>query len=110
MVEVEVADRDRVELGPGLALAQLREHARPAVEQQAPGALDQVSRLGPARVGPGRRAADDGQAHARQTRGEPRLTTPFAYPPVTADSQTDPSRSGGAAANLVLSKRTEEER
>ena len=86
-------------------LAQLREHARAAVEQQAPGALDQVSRLGPARVGPGRRAADDGQAHARQTRGEPRLTTLLAYPPVTADSQTDPSRPEAPLANLVLSKR-----
>ena len=35
MVEVEVRDRDRVDLRPALALAQLREHARAAVEQHA---------------------------------------------------------------------------
>jgi len=33
MVEVPVRDRDRVDLWPGLALAQLRKHARAAVEQ-----------------------------------------------------------------------------
>src|SRR5439155_25049176 len=55
VVEVPVRDRDRVELGPGLALPQAGEHPRPAVQQQAAAAaLQQIARLGSARVRPRR--------------------------------------------------------
>ena len=50
--------------GQRLALAELREDARTAVEQQPAGALEQVSGLGSAGVRPGRGAADYGQGHA----------------------------------------------
>ena len=63
VVEVEVRDRDRLDARPGLALAQLREHAGPAVEQQL--VVDEVARAGPAGVGPGGRGADDREAHRR---------------------------------------------
>src|SRR5205809_2010943 len=54
VVEVPVRDRDRVELGPGLALAETSEHARSAVQQDAPAvALQEVPGLGSARVRPG---------------------------------------------------------
>ena len=46
VVEVEVADRDRVQLRPGHLGAQPREHARPAVEQQTPRPFDAGSRTG----------------------------------------------------------------
>ena len=59
-----VRDRDRLERRPGLPLAQPGEHARPAVEQQAAGALDEVARTGPTGVGPGGRATDDGNLTA----------------------------------------------
>ena len=65
VVEVPVRDGDRVQRGPGLPLAQLREHAGAAVQQQPSRALEQVAGLRAARVRPGRGAADDGQFHAR---------------------------------------------
>src|SRR5205085_9374712 len=63
VVEVEVRDRDRVHLRPGLALAQAGEDAGPAVEEEPPSTLHEVPRLRPAGIGPGGRAADDGQPH-----------------------------------------------
>src|SRR5207244_8325580 len=63
VVEVEVRDRDRVHLRPGLALAQPGEHAGPAVEEEPAPTLHEVPRLRPARVGPGGRRADDRQPH-----------------------------------------------
>ena len=66
MVEVEVRDRDRVDVRPALALAQSREDSRAAVEEEAAsGLLDEVAGMRAAGVGPGRRAADDGQVHRR---------------------------------------------
>jgi methylmalonyl-CoA mutase, C-terminal domain len=64
VIEVPVRDRDRVEPRPRLALAELREHARAAVEQQPSRPLEQVARLGAAGIRPRRRAADDGEFHA----------------------------------------------
>ena len=64
VVEVEVRDRDRVDLGPLLRLAQPAEDARPAVEEDpAAVGLEHVARVRAAGVRPGRRRADDGQAH-----------------------------------------------
>jgi methylmalonyl-CoA mutase C-terminal domain/subunit len=60
VVEVPVRQRDRVDLRPRPALAQARENAGPAVEQQpAAAALDEVSRLGSARVRPRGRTTND---------------------------------------------------
>src|SRR5207248_2109533 len=68
VVEVPVCDRDRVKLGPGLALAQPCEHARSAVQQDAPAvAFEQVARLRPARVRPGRGAPSYDEFHASIT-------------------------------------------
>ena len=64
VVEVEVRDHDRVDARPRLEPAQARQHSRPAVEQEPPAVLlDEVARLGAARVGPGGRAADYVDAH-----------------------------------------------
>ena len=64
MIEVEVRDRDRVDARPAVVeSAQAREHAGPAVEQQAPLALDEIAGLGAARVGPGGGAADHRELH-----------------------------------------------
>jgi methylmalonyl-CoA mutase C-terminal domain/subunit len=65
VVEVPVRDRDRVELGPGLPLAQTSEHARSAVQQDAPpGALQEIPGLGSARVRPGRGTPSYDEFHA----------------------------------------------
>src|SRR5438132_3972035 len=64
VVEVPVRDRYRVHRGPALALAQAREDAWAAVEQQSSGPFEQVAGLRAAGVRPGRRAADDLQIHA----------------------------------------------
>jgi methylmalonyl-CoA mutase C-terminal domain/subunit len=65
VVEVPVRERDRIDLGPRLALAQPGENARAAVEQEALSvALEQVPRLGPAGVRPRRGAARHRQFHA----------------------------------------------
>src|SRR4029079_10056091 len=51
VVEVEMRDRDRVDGGPRLRLAESPEHARPAVEQEtAPVALDDEPGVGASRV------------------------------------------------------------
>src|SRR5205085_10415775 len=63
VVEMEVRDRDRVHLRPGLALPQAGEDAGPAVEEEPPATLHEIPRLRPAGIGPGGRAADDGQPH-----------------------------------------------
>ena len=64
VVEVPVRDRDPVDGRPELVLAEPAENARPAVEQQARAVgLEHVSGVGAAGVRPGRRRADDGQAH-----------------------------------------------
>ena len=64
MVEVEVGDRDRVDVGPLGVLTQPPEHARPAVEQDAaPVGLEHVAGVCATGVRPRRRGADDGQAH-----------------------------------------------
>ena len=63
VVEVEVRDHDRVDPRPRLGLAQARQDAGAAVEQQPARALDQVAGMGAAGVRPGRGAADDGQLH-----------------------------------------------
>ena len=49
-------------VGQRLALAEPRQHAGAAVEQQA--VVDEVARTGPAGVRPGRGRADDSQPHA----------------------------------------------
>jgi methylmalonyl-CoA mutase C-terminal domain/subunit len=54
---------DRVEIRPGFALAELREHPGTAVEKQPPGAFQEVTGLRAAGIRPGRRAADDGEIH-----------------------------------------------
>src|SRR6266487_3180863 len=65
VVEVPVRDRDRVELGPGLALAQTSEHARSAVQQDAPAAaVQEVPGLGSARIRPGRGTPSYDEFHA----------------------------------------------
>ena len=65
VVEMPVGDDDPVHPRPApVALAELAENTRSAVEEQPPGAVDQVPGVGPARVRPGGRAADDGQSHA----------------------------------------------
>ena len=64
VVEVEVRDHDRVDVGPAFLLAQARENARTAVQQDPPRALDEVPGLRAARVGPGGRATDDRQLHS----------------------------------------------
>ncbi len=64
MVEMPVRDRDRVDARPVLPLAQPREHAGPAIEQQAPSrVLDEIARLRAARVRPGGRAPHDSELH-----------------------------------------------
>ena len=66
MVEMEVRDRDRVEVRPDVALPQPRENAGPTVdEQSAAVVLDEVSGMGATGVGPGGGAADDGEFHRR---------------------------------------------
>jgi methylmalonyl-CoA mutase C-terminal domain/subunit len=68
VIEVPVRDRDRIELGPWLALAQPGQDTGAAVEQQAPAvALEEISRLGSARVWPSRRTACDRQFHLSTT-------------------------------------------
>src|SRR5207302_7604266 len=58
VVEVEVRDDDRVESRPRLLPPQAGQHARAAVEQKPPAVLlDEIARLGAARIRPGRRAA-----------------------------------------------------
>ena len=65
MVEVEVGDDDRVHSRPRLEPTQPRQHARPAIEQDAPAVFfDEIPRLRAARVGPSGRAADDVDPHA----------------------------------------------
>jgi len=61
-----VRDRDRVDARPpAVRAAQAREHARAAVEEQAPVTLDEVARLRAAGVRPRRRAPDHGELHRR---------------------------------------------
>jgi hypothetical protein len=64
MVEVEVRDDDRVQLRPGLLLAQARQDTWPAVQQDSARAFDEISRLGAAGIRPGGRAPNDRQLHA----------------------------------------------
>jgi hypothetical protein len=65
VVEVEVRDDDRVEPRPRLEPPQAGQHARAAVEQEpATVLLDEIARLGAARIGPGGRAADHVDSHA----------------------------------------------
>jgi methylmalonyl-CoA mutase C-terminal domain/subunit len=64
VVEVPVRDRDCVEAGPGLALAQLREYPGTAVEEQSSGPFEQIAGLGSTGVRPSRGAAHDGQFEA----------------------------------------------
>src|SRR5262249_823838 len=93
VVEMKVGDDDRVDPRPRLEPAQARQHTRPAVEQEPPAVLlDEVARLGAARVGPGRRAADYVDAHlpilaaiGGYSHGEAPLciTAPWPAPPPT---------------------------
>jgi methylmalonyl-CoA mutase C-terminal domain/subunit len=63
-----VGDRDRVDRGPGLALAQAGEDTGPAVEQEAAAvSVEQVARLGAARVRPSRRTTDNREFQASNT-------------------------------------------
>jgi methylmalonyl-CoA mutase C-terminal domain/subunit len=65
MVEVPMGDRDRIELGPGLSLAEPCQHARSTVQQDAPAfALQYVPRLGPTGVRPGRGTPSYDEFHA----------------------------------------------
>jgi len=61
VVRVQVRDHDRVEVDVVDVLAQLREYAVAAIDEDA-GAflLDQVARTGAAGILPGRRLAEDG--------------------------------------------------
>ena len=61
---------------PSTVRAQPRQHARPAVQQEAARPLEQVAGLRAARVGPRGRAPDDGQLHRH---GFPTATQTF-YP------------------------------
>ena len=64
MVEVEVRDRDRVDVRPLRVLTQPAQDTRPAVEQDAaPIGLEHVAGMCATGVRPSRRGADDGQAH-----------------------------------------------
>ena len=66
VVEVEVRDRDRIHVWPALPLAEARQDTRAAVDEEAAGTmLDDVPGVGAAGVGPGGRAADDGEFHRR---------------------------------------------
>ena len=70
VVEVEMGDHDRVRRGPRRGLAQAAEHTGPAVEQgRALIALDEIARLGAARIRPGGRATDDGELQAGKFAG-----------------------------------------
>src|SRR5918994_6999576 len=63
VVEVEVRQADRVDARPVLELSELREHPRAAVQEHSAIAFDQVAGLGPAGIGPRRRASDDRELH-----------------------------------------------
>src|ERR671924_59131 len=66
VIEVEVRDRDRVHLRPAVhaeAVSQSRENSGPAVEQEPPRALEQISGLRSAGVGPSGGAPDDSELH-----------------------------------------------
>ena len=64
VVEMEVRDRDRVDLGPRRLLAEPTQYARPAVEEHAaPVCLEHVAGMCATGVRPRRRGADDVQAH-----------------------------------------------
>ena len=66
MVEVEVRDRDRVDVRPAFPLAETAEDPGPAVDEQAAAVvLDDVAGMRSARVGPGGGAADDREFHRR---------------------------------------------
>ena len=65
VIEVEVGDRDRVDERPVVVQAEPRQHPGTAIQQQATGprGLDQVPRLGAARVRPRGGASDNRQLH-----------------------------------------------
>ena len=63
MIEMEVRDRDRVDLRPAVLLAHTGQDSRPAVEQQASRPLDEVTGLRAPWVRPGGRASDDFELH-----------------------------------------------
>src|SRR5262249_45363498 len=89
VVEVEVRDRDRVEVGPPARNAKRREDAGAAVEQEPSRALDQVAGLGAAGVRPRGRGADDGDLHGRMLAGREAFVAPGSA-----------LRFGGGAATL----------
>src|SRR5262249_41645307 len=72
-VAMEVRDHDRVDPRPSLLLAQAREHAGSAVEQQSPAAFDEIPRLRAAGIGPGRRTTDDCELHRCPVWHSPRV-------------------------------------
>jgi hypothetical protein len=63
VVEVEMRDRDRLDRRPRFQLAQFREDAGAAIEEEP--ALDEVPGTGPAGVRPGGGGADDPETHRR---------------------------------------------
>ena len=68
VVRVQVRDHDRVDRGVVGELAQLREHAVAAVQEQAEAlVLDEVPRAGAAGVLPGGRFTEDRDPHPCQT-------------------------------------------
>ncbi len=67
VVGVQVADDQRVHFRVREALAQLGEHAVAAVqEERSPALVHEVAAARAAGVGPGRRFAQDGDAHGRE--------------------------------------------
>ncbi len=78
VIKVPVRDRDRIELGPTApVLAQPAQHPGAAVEQKRPPALDEIARMGAARVRPGRAAAHDGELHSRPGRESKNCTAVY---------------------------------
>ena len=63
VVEVEMRDHDRLDVGPAFLFAQARQHSRSAVQEDASRAFDEVSGLCAPGVRPGRRAPDDREPH-----------------------------------------------
>ena len=106
MVEVEVRDRDRVEVGPPARDPERRQHAGAAVEQQPARPFDEVTGLGAARVRPGGRRADDGDLHARMLAGRVALTVSEASRAGRSRPRPRGWRRGASRASGSWSRRT----
>src|SRR6185436_12087144 len=66
VVEVEVRDRDRIDVRPTLTLTEATQYSGPTVDEETTAVvLHHVPRMGAAGVGPRRRGADDAEFHRR---------------------------------------------